>query len=102
MRKFWYRVTFAGMSRNPEQAVDTFSAPKSLLHLAHAEAKKRRMTKSGFYRYCLAKELDHDEATALRVAEHAGIGGFQTMSPPKNPPQKPISYSPLKQRKPRP
>lgn len=90
------------MARNTEQAVDTFSAPKSLLHYAHLEAKKRRMTKSGFYRYCLAKELGHDEATALRVSEHAGIGGFETMAPVPLPPQKPVKYGIVKTKKPKP
>ena len=31
------------------------------------------MTKSGFYRYCLAKELGHDEATARAYAVHRAV-----------------------------
>ena len=34
------------------------------------------MTKSGFYRYCLAKEVGYDEDCALRVAENPSAGNF--------------------------
>src|SRR5260370_33163197 len=63
--------------RSETQAVDAFSAPRDLLRSAHLLAKKRRMTKSGFYRYCLAKEVGYSEPDALRIAEHASIGTFQ-------------------------
>jgi hypothetical protein len=66
-------------ARKPDQAVDAFSAPKTLLNAAHVEAKKRHMSKSGFYRYCLAKEVGYCEEDALRVAEHAGVGNFETV-----------------------
>jgi len=37
--------------RSDNQAVDAFSAPKDLLVAAHREARKRRISKYGFYRY---------------------------------------------------
>ncbi len=65
--------------RKADQAVDAFSAPRSLLNAAHIEAKKRRMSKSGFYRYCLAREVGYSQAAALQIAEHAQIGNFTTL-----------------------
>lgn len=58
-------------ARKTDQAVDAFSAPKDLLHAAHLEAKRRGLSKSGFYRYCLAKELDYSDSAALALAETA-------------------------------
>lgn len=63
--------------RNKDQGVDAFSAPRDLLRAAQLLAKERRMTKSGFYRYCLAKEVGYSEEESLRIAEHASIGRFQ-------------------------
>ena len=34
------------------------------------------MTKCGFYRRCLAKEVGYSEEAALRLAEHASAGNF--------------------------
>ena len=65
--------------RSESQAVDAFSAPKDLLRAAQVSAKKRRMTKSGFYRYCLAKEVGFSEQQALRMAENPSIGEFQAI-----------------------
>ncbi|MDE1170442.1 MAG: hypothetical protein PW734_04400 [Verrucomicrobium sp.] len=81
--------------RREDQAVDAFSASRELLRAAHLEAKRRGMTKSGFYRYCLAKELGVSEEGALKVAEHAGAGQFEVMEAPRS-----VSYAKPK-RKPR-
>lgn len=59
--------------RRSDQKAEAFSAPKSLLAAAGAEATRRRMTKSGFYRYCLAKELGYSEADAMELAEHRAV-----------------------------
>lgn len=64
--------------RSPDQKVDTFSAPKQLLERVIEEARARRMTKSGFIRYALAKELGFSEDRALDFAMHASI-----TNPPK-------------------
>lgn len=63
-------------ARKPDQAVDAFSAPRSLLRAAQLAAKKRGMSKSGFYRYCLAKEVGFSETDAMQFAEHASVGAF--------------------------
>lgn len=65
--------------RKESQTVEAFSAPKELLREAQLEAKRRRLSKSGFYRYCLARELGRDEEASLRIAEHAGTGNFQVI-----------------------
>ena len=57
--------------RAPTERVDTFSAPKALLVRAWEEAMRRGWTKSGFYRYCLAKECGLSEEEALRYAQPA-------------------------------
>ena len=60
-------------TRRNDQSVDAFSLPKKLLAESKARASKLRMTKSGFYRYCLAKELGYSEADALLLAEHRAV-----------------------------
>ncbi|CAN5353991.1 hypothetical protein BH09VER1_BH09VER1_28600 [soil metagenome] len=65
--------------RNNSQKVETFSASTELLRKAQLAAKSRGLTKSGFYRYCLAKELGMGEEAALRIAEHAAIGRFNVV-----------------------
>lgn len=60
-------------SRRSDQKVDAFSAPLSLLEKANKEALSRRMTKSGFYRYCLAKECGYSHEEAMALAEHRGL-----------------------------
>jgi hypothetical protein len=60
-------------TRRNDQSVDAFSLPKKLLAESKARAAELRMTKSGFYRYCLAKELGYDEASALLMAEHRAV-----------------------------
>lgn len=62
--------------RKSDQAVEAFSAPRTLLREAQMEARRRGLSKSGFYRYCLAKELGADNETAIKVAEHAAVGNF--------------------------
>jgi hypothetical protein len=56
--------------RATDQVVDAFSASKSLVKQATEEAARRGLTKSGFYRYCLAKELGYSEDDALELALH--------------------------------
>lgn len=68
--------------RSIDQAVDAFSAPKELLRAAQLEAKRRGMTKSGFYRYCLALELNYSEAEAEQFARYQGSGNFSVLEPP--------------------
>ena len=53
--------------------VDAFSAPKSLIAQAKREAAKRGMTKTGFYRYCLAKECGFSERDAASFSLHRGV-----------------------------
>lgn len=65
--------------RADHQTVDAFSAPRDLLRAAQEEAKRRRMTKSGFYRYCLAKELGMTGDEAEQLAAHASIGNFSVV-----------------------
>ena len=59
--------------RASTERVDAFTAPKALLMRAWAEALRRGWTKSGFYRYCLAKEIGMTEEEALRYAQHRGV-----------------------------
>ena len=60
-------------SRRPDQGVDAFSAPKALIAEAKDKAIEMRLTKSGFYRYSLAKILGWSEEEAMAVAEHGAI-----------------------------
>jgi hypothetical protein len=53
--------------------VDAFSAPRWLIDLAKKRAAELRWTKTGFYRYCLAKELGMSEADARELALHGAI-----------------------------
>ena len=62
--------------RGRTESVDAFSASKTLLAAARLRAASLRMSKSGFYRYCLAKELGFDQAAALLVAEPRSISKF--------------------------
>ena len=62
--------------RKPDQKVDAFSASRGLLRAAQLEAKKRGWSKSGFYRYCLAKELGYSDPEAVKLIEHANVGNF--------------------------
>lgn len=91
-------------ARKSDQQVEAFSAPKALLRQAQMEARRRGLTKSGFYRYCLAKELGFPEDQATRVAEHAGVGNFNIIAtedsgepedkapPSSGPLRTPVSY----------
>ena len=64
--------------------------------------KSRRMSKSGFYRYCLAKEVGYGETEALRVAEHAGAGSFAVVDAPTKNINYRDSAQPAKRKKARP
>jgi len=66
--------------RSVSQKVESFTASKEMLREAQTEAMRRRMTKSGFYRFCLAKELGRTEQEAMRIAEHASIGHFNVLN----------------------
>lgn len=57
--------------RAKSEKVDAFSAPKSLLDAALLRARAKGWTKSGFYRYCLAKELGL--ADPEQYLEHGGV-----------------------------
>lgn len=58
--------------RKSDQDVTAFSAPKSLLREAIVRANEMGMSKTGFYRYCLAKELGYSAEDARALAEHRG------------------------------
>lgn len=60
-------------TRRKDQSVDAFSLPTDLLERAKGRAAKLQMTRSGFYRYCLAKELGYSEADARLFAEHRAV-----------------------------
>ena len=60
-------------ARKEDQTADAFSLPKELLVKVKARAAAMGMTKSGFYRYSLAKELGHDEKTARGYAAHRAV-----------------------------
>lgn len=105
-------------TRRNDQSVDAFSLPKKLLAESKDRAAKMRLTKSGFYRYCLAKELGYSEAEALLMAEHRAVlnsvqqelsatslsdkASSGKLPPPKEPADKKVSYKPGSRRKPAP
>ena len=60
-------------TRKYDQSVDAFSAPKDLLTKAKRRAVELKMTKSGFYRYCLAKALGYSEEDARQFSEHRAV-----------------------------
>ena len=60
-------------TRRNDQSVDAFSLPTDLLNKAKSRAAELKMTKSGFYRYCLAKELGFTETQAMLYAEHRAV-----------------------------
>ena len=60
-------------TRKDDQSVDAFSAPKDLLAKAKRRAVELKMTKSGFYRYCLAKALGYSEEEARLFSEHRAV-----------------------------
>lgn len=56
-------------TRHSSQTVDSFTLPKSLLQQALDRAYKLDMSKSGYFRYCLAKELGYTEEESLEFSE---------------------------------
>ena len=60
-------------TRKSDQKVDAFSLPVSLSQEAKARAAALGMTSSGFYRYCLAKELGYPELKARELSMHTGV-----------------------------
>ena len=76
--------------RRYDQKVDAFSAPVELLNAVMASARQRGMTKSGFIRYALAKEIGYSEAEARDYAEHRAVKNQR-----ENPPQPKTAYKRL-------
>ena len=60
-------------TRRKDQSVDAFSLPTSLLEKVKERAASLKMTRSGFYRFCLAKELGFSEEDARVFAEHRAV-----------------------------
>jgi len=60
-------------TRRQDQSVDAFSLPTELLAKAKQRAAQLQMTKSGFYRFCLAKELGYSETEARAFAQHRAV-----------------------------
>lgn len=67
-------------TRATDQKVEAFSAPIDFLKECREEAARRGMTKSGFYRYALAKELGYTEDDALRLSKFMPLARAQTKS----------------------
>jgi hypothetical protein len=59
--------------RKEGQTTDSFSLSADLLAKADRRAKEKEMSRSGFYRYCLAKELGYSPEAALALAEHRAV-----------------------------
>ena len=59
--------------RRKDQSVDAFSLPVELFEKARTRAAEFKMTRSGFYRFCLAKMLGYSEADALKLSEHRAV-----------------------------
>lgn len=60
-------------TRRQDQSVDAFSLPTELLAKAKERAALMHMTKSGFYRFCLAKELGYSDSEARLFAQHRAV-----------------------------
>lgn len=56
--------------RKKGQTVDAFSLPASLLSAARLKAVSMGFTRSGYYRYALAKELGYGEEQARQLADN--------------------------------
>ena len=63
--------------RSADQKVETFSAPLDFVNQAKATAKKRGMTVSGFYRYCLALELGWSRESAEKLSRYMPIARME-------------------------
>ena len=59
--------------RKSGQTVEAFSISVDLLTQAKRRAATMGMSRSGFYRYCLAKELGYSTEDARRFAEHRAL-----------------------------
>jgi hypothetical protein len=64
-------------TRSDDQTVEAFSLPKDLLEVAKVRAAAKGMSKSGYFRYCLAKELGYSEEEALSMANHRAVTALQ-------------------------
>jgi hypothetical protein len=53
--------------------VEAFSLSKALHQRASARAAEKGMTKSGYYRYALARELGYSETEAQQISRHGAI-----------------------------
>ena len=58
----------ADFHRSSDQKVEAFSAPVTLLNKALVKARELGMSKSGYFRYCLAKDLGYTDAEAKQIA----------------------------------
>lgn len=67
--------------RKADQQIASFSAPKSLIALADAEARKRKMNRTGFFRFCLAKELGYSDDAAKEMSMHMSVQNFRAQIP---------------------
>lgn len=60
-------------TRADSQTVEAFSLNKDLLVRAKRRAVELKMSKSGYFRYCLALELGHPEPEAREIAAHGAV-----------------------------
>jgi hypothetical protein len=60
-------------TRRDNQEVVAFSASKQLIAQADQRAVERGMTRSGYYRFCLARELGYSEEEAKAIGQHGAI-----------------------------
>lgn len=60
-------------TRSSDQTIEAFSLSKDLLNAAKLRAAKHNMSKSGYFRYCLAKELGYPEEDAVAIAAHGSV-----------------------------
>jgi hypothetical protein len=60
-------------TRKSDQTVCAFSLPVDMKDAALRRANDLGMTTSGFYRYCLAKELGYGSEAAEEASKHRGL-----------------------------
>jgi len=60
-------------TRKANQTVEAFSLPRELLKAAKVRAAELQMSKSGYFRFCLAKELGIPEGEAKALAAHSSV-----------------------------
>lgn len=81
-------------TRREDQTVEAFSLSKALRDQAKAKARTKKMSKSGFFRYCLARELGYSEEDATLIALHGALAREIGMAPAQgNQAQQPASQA---------